>query len=711
MNIRNEKKIIIKNCNNIKNATINITQKELNIKYGPNGTGKSTISEAIFSKASNDSVRIEKLKPYVGNDAPKIEGLDYKKVRVFDENYIEKYLFKGNGFFDDSFKVFLKSDECDLLKEKISMMLSDLQGIFEDNSEIQKLKSFIPSFFSIVRLKNDNVQRTGGVGELLKGNGGGFEKYKELDSYKDYYNRDINKVSKWAKWRNEGINQMIKYSCPFCTHELDSKIEEENTVISSVFKNSALSTANAVLDFLQDAVENGYIKDDSVVALKQYIGNKNKSTELYTELQAIALETDYLQKKIEKICSFKPMVVTREQLDDIENNLESMRIDKRLISNYYNTDILLDMVDYIDEKVAELRSNTGELKGLFLQHELKIRKLIENRQEDINEFFAIAGFPYIFNLKEEGEDRTVTSISPIKSNNLQVEEPKEHLSWGERNAFALVMFMFEAISDEADLIVLDDPICAFDENKKFAIIRRLFDKKKPSFRDKTVLMLTHDMQPIIDFVHGNFFQKFGLTTKVNAFLIQNNEGIIKENAICAEDLKNVVKLTEAITRDEEIPLSTRIVNYRKYLEIMSDDVREDIVYDILSNLIHGRDEPVDKEGNMLDLNELGRGMGRIMEYLGYNSYNFLLKAVCDDELKNTIQFKKSYDKIIAIRLLLERHNLFARLKKEEPESCKFLNETNHIENDFIFQLDPRLFYSIPPYYEKRLSDFVEKNVL
>ena len=193
MNIRNEKKIIIKNCNNIKNATINITQKELNIKYGPNGTGKSTISEAIFSKASNDSVRIEKLKPYVGNDAPKIEGLDYKKVRVFDENYIEKYLFKGNGFFDDSFKVFLKSDECDLLKEKISMMLSDLQGIFEDNSEIQKLKSFIPSFFSIVRLKNDNVQRTGGVGELLKGNGGGFEKYKELDSYKDYYNRDINK--------------------------------------------------------------------------------------------------------------------------------------------------------------------------------------------------------------------------------------------------------------------------------------------------------------------------------------------------------------------------------------------------------------------------------------------------------------------------------------------------------------------------------------
>lgn len=40
------------------------------------------------------------------------------------------------------------------------------------------------------------------------------------------------------------------------------------------------------------------------------------------------------------------------------------------------------------------------------------------------------------------------------------------------------MFMFEAISDNADLIVLDDPISAFDEKKKFGIIRRLFDNKR-----------------------------------------------------------------------------------------------------------------------------------------------------------------------------------------------------------------------------------------
>ncbi len=40
-------KVIIKNCNNIDNGTINITPGKLNIKFGINGTGKNTITKAI----------------------------------------------------------------------------------------------------------------------------------------------------------------------------------------------------------------------------------------------------------------------------------------------------------------------------------------------------------------------------------------------------------------------------------------------------------------------------------------------------------------------------------------------------------------------------------------------------------------------------------------------------------------------------------------
>ena len=37
--------------------------------------------------------------------------------------------------------------------------------------------------------------------------------------------------------------------------------------------------------------------------------------------------------------------------------------------------------------------------------------------------------------------------------------------------------MFYAISENAELVVLDDPISSFDTNKKYAIIHRMFSKQ------------------------------------------------------------------------------------------------------------------------------------------------------------------------------------------------------------------------------------------
>ena len=40
--------IEIKNCNNIDSAIITIDENKLNIKFAPNGTGKSTIAKALI---------------------------------------------------------------------------------------------------------------------------------------------------------------------------------------------------------------------------------------------------------------------------------------------------------------------------------------------------------------------------------------------------------------------------------------------------------------------------------------------------------------------------------------------------------------------------------------------------------------------------------------------------------------------------------------
>jgi Fe-S cluster assembly ATPase SufC len=53
----------IENCNSIDCADIIIKKGGLNIKYGPNGLGKSSIARAIVSQARNDGT-LQELVPF-----------------------------------------------------------------------------------------------------------------------------------------------------------------------------------------------------------------------------------------------------------------------------------------------------------------------------------------------------------------------------------------------------------------------------------------------------------------------------------------------------------------------------------------------------------------------------------------------------------------------------------------------------------------------
>ena len=584
--------IKIKNCNCISDAEIYLEENSLNIKYGSNGTGKSTVCKAIFAKANRSVERMNELRPYgiEENDEehqPDVSDIPYSNVKVFDENYVNSYLFQDASFLENSFKVFLRSDECEQLKEEINILLASLQGVFEENEEIKNLREFLPKYFDTIKFSDGKIQKKGGVGEFLRGNGSGFENYDEIKSYSPFFeHRDMGTVAKWAKWRNDGIRQMNGESCPFCASHMETeKINKENDIISKVFKNSALSTASAVLEYLQEAVGAGYIDPSAVEVMQGYIGNQNKEDALSSELQQLAIETNYLLVKINKIISFRPMNVTHDQLKSIENSLDEMFIETRQLMKFYNTDLIKNIIETISSNIDELKKNTGKLKGLFTQHEKKLEDLIINRKEDINQFFALAGFPYNFVIKGNGEDKAVSYLIPTDmTEEDRVMQPEKHLSWGERNAFSLVMFMFQAISENADLIVLDDPITSFDKDKKFAIIRRLFDNKKDSFKGKTVLMLTHEIQPVIDYIYGNFIKPYGLQTQVLARLIQKEGGSIKEYEIKKEDLLNSVELAKKIAKDTTYDMAVRIVNLRKYVEMTDSNFAASPIYEVLSSI-------------------------------------------------------------------------------------------------------------------------------
>lgn len=710
--------ISIKNCNCISNADIYIEENALNIKYGSNGTGKSTVCKAIFAKASGDAEKMVELCPYgiQENDMayqPSVTDMPYSNVKVFDETYVNSYLFQDTSFLENSYKVFLRSDKCEQLKEEINVLLASLQGVFEENVEIKNLREFLPKYFETIKFSNGKIQKRGGVGELLKGNGGGFENYNEIRAYSPFYeNRDMGTVSKWAKWRNDGVKQMNGELCPFCTHHMEQdKINVENEIISKVFKNSALSTASAVLEYLQEAVEAGYADASAVEVIQGYIGNKSKEDALFSELQQLAIETNYLLTKINKIVSFRPMNVTHDQLQSIEDSLDEMVIETRQLMKFYTTELINNLVEIIYNNINELKKNTGKLKGLFAQHEKKLEELIANRKEDINQFFALAGFPYNFVIEGNGENKAVSYLMPSNmTEQHRVLQPEKHLSWGERNAFSLVMFMFQALSENADLIVLDDPITAFDKDKKFAIIRRLFDNQKDSFKRKTVLMLTHELQPVIDYIYGDFFKTYCSETPVVARLIRNEGGEIKEYEIEKTDLLNSVALSKNIAQDDRYNMAVRVVNLRKYIEMIDSDFSGSPIYEVISNIIHGRVEPKYKNGENLDQNILEEGLAALSEFLGEITYEDVINELTKEKLMQLVDEEDTYSKIIAIRLLFERYEgLLKKLRKKYPAACKFVNETNHIENDYIFQLDPFKFFEIPDIYLNELKDFLLLN--
>lgn len=223
-------------------------------------------------------------------------------------------------------------------------------------------------------------------------------------------------------------------------------------------------------------------------------------------------------------------------------------------------------------------------------------------------------------------------------------------------------------------------------------------------------MLTHDFQPIIDYVHGNFFTRYGLITPVHASFIQNIEGSICESPITMNDLKNTVELTKDIVMSSNASMAVKIVNLRKYVELTKPEFGTSAIYEVLSNVIHGRQNPIYKDGQEISADVLEQGMREVSQYIPNKSYTDLINGTSTEILISSMSSDDLYHRIISIRLLFERvEGTLLLLRKKYPAACKFVNETNHVENDYIYQLDPRKYFGIPNYYLQQIENFIQEN--
>ena len=279
----------------------------------------------------------------------------------------------------------------------------------------------------------------------------------------------------------------------------------------------------------------------------------------------------------------------------------------------------------------------------------------------------------------------------------------QHLSFGERNAFAIVLFMYECLSKKPDLIILDDPISSFDKNKKYAILEMLFRRETNScLKNKTVLMLTHDVEPIIDTVKSLSHVFGNLAT---ASFLRLSAGQIQELGIGRDDIQTFTQICKNVLNSEKDDV-IKLIYLRRSLEIA--DNKGD-AYQILSNVLHKRAraidfrEPIGDDGSQPEIvpNKFSAGCHEIASWLGGFSYTDILSRIADNSTLKSLYASSmnGYEKLQVFRLF--------GLDVANSVIQKFINETYHIENEFICQLDPSAFDTIPEYVINECDKLVE----
>ena len=690
--------IVISNCNNINEARIVIENNKLNIKYGINGTGKSTIAKALkyrsSSKELNSLLPFKLIENNPENIQPVITGAEeYNNIMIFDESYIEQFTFQQDELVKNSFEIFIKDDKYQENLDAIEMLFADVKNIFGADENLVKIIS------NLQELSNSFSSTSGGMaknGKMYKafGTGNKIENIPEgLEGYSEYLKSEQNTA--WIKWQTSGNNFLeISSNCPFCTSSIDTK-KETIKLVATEYDDKTIGYLLNIIKVMENLKV--YFTDEAQITIEKVTKNKTGIDTLESNfLKNIKNEIDALLDKLLKLRHLA--FFSFRDVDDMVEQIKKLQIDLSLVPSL-NSQVTQNSINPLNESLEKLIEKAAVLKGKINLQKKVIGDRIQQYQDEIQEFLKFAGYKYTITIEEIQQEYKMK----LKHEDMTkaVEKGNQHLSFGERNAFALILFMYDCLAKNPDLIILDDPISSFDKNKKFAIIERLFrnKKEKGSFKKKTVLMLTHDIDPIIDM----FKVLYSMIEPVPvASFLSNKQGVINELTISKNDVKTFAQVcSENIVSCSAI--ISKLIYLRRYFEVL-DDKSE--AYQLLANLFHKRDVPTqrDENGNEVEMTgeEISKANFKIKEHIDSFDYSEELSKAKDKNFLKSLydNSQNNYEKLQIYRMICGETGAGNTVVQ------KFINETYHIENEYVSQLNPRKYEMIPEFIIEECTSYL-----
>ena len=689
-------RIQIENCNVIDSGSIDIEPCKLNIKYAINGTGKSTIAKAIEAKVTGDEDKLKQLLPFkyeddADNHQPNISGLeDFHSIRTFNEEYVNQYVYQPDELIKDSFTIFVKTSDYEHNMVEITQLLESISQTFQSHPELDQLIEILNQFI----VGFGKATQRGGLAAsspLMKGLGKGnmIQNIPQgLESYAPYlqHTEDAKNVS-WLKWQLGGKEYLeMADQCPYCSGSIEmtrSKIAR----IRDVYDAKSVEHLDRLIEVYTALMP--YLPENIQQQLQTILNNASNITD--DQKHFLQVIKDDVSCLYQKLCSLKSVGFHNlRNVAQIESVLRNKKIDLPSYANL-NSELMKSKTDVLNATIDGVLDKTIQLRIKVSRQNSFIQNIISTNQREINEFLRYAGYHYTVSI-EESDEKDYKLLLHYENHHNSIDSVQTHLSYGERNALALLLFMYSVKRNPPDLIVLDDPISSFDGNKKFAIINMLF--KDPGYlKEKTVLLLTHEFGTIVDTVHT--MSRFFRPLSTAAFLSTRN-GILREQLIGNEDIKSFPDIAQKNIIESQDSLN-KLIYLRRLIEF--DDSRND-AWQLLSNVFHvgngSRDIPIKYVGNGIEMpmtqDEIQKGTDEIREFIPGFDYQTEYQRM---ENQNLLVFlydstEANYEKLQIYRLIfIERPiNLVVQ---------KFVNETYHVENDYIFQLDPRIYDTVPQY--------------
>ena len=693
--------IKIFNCNNIGEGTIEIVEGALNIKYAINGTGKSTVAKAI-SFAVNKAEDLKQLMPFkylVSEEPghqPRVEGIDgVRGILMFDESYVNQYVFQPDEIVSNSFDIFVRTQNYESHMQEIERLVQGIRELIKNNPDLDELLNDLVVFIDGFGKTKSGYSTVGMIGKAFK-RGNKIENIPiEFEDYRDYL-RSSKKV-KWLKWQVSGNDYLgLSDKCPYCTSDFVEK-KEKILKIGEEYDAKSLEHLDKILELLQRLSK--YLSDDTKNKIEQITKNPSGlSEEQISFLKEVKGQAEILREKLEQIKYIG--FGTLKDVDKVVMELESYKVDLDFLS-HMNSEHTKSKVGLINSSLSAVLTQAGMLQGQVNQQKQEIERTIERYHKEINSFLDYAGYKYKVSIEPDEQGTYKMKLRHTDSDSV-IDDAKSCLSYGERNAFALVLFMYNALRQEPDLVILDDPVSSFDGNKKFAILNMLF-LGRPSLKNRTVLMLTHEFNSVIDSIyvlHRDF------SPKPRAAFLENRSGLLLEKEISKSDIKSFHEIATSNIQNLNNDIN-KLVYLRRLLEIEDS---KGVSWNLLSNLFHKRAKPTiaSAGGGSREMTvvEIEDGTKSIQKYVCDFDYLSILNRIMDDgEMIRSYQAStNNYEKLQLYRIIASGDRSVDDGSSDVVK--KFINETYHIENDYLFQLNPCEYEIVPEFIIKECDDYI-----